>query len=172
MFWAILSGSLSSAEGAMARCQTCGLSLSETATFCATCGAPVRAESRLQLGAQPTPRSSPPARRWVFAGVLAAGLIVVVGIGLFTALASHRQPAPIPTGVTPTYSLSQFDRLRTGMTDSQVVSILKTGDATAQNSLAITSPQFYDYYENADGQSMRLFFQNGLLSQKVECGLR
>ena len=156
----------------MAQCRSCGLSLGETATFCATCGAPVSAEPRLQVGAQSTPRSSRPARRWVFAGVLAAGLIVAVGIGLFTAFAPHRQPAPISTGVTPTYSLSQFDRLMTGMTAGQVASVLKTGDATAQNSLASTSPQFYDYYQNADGQSMQLFFQNGLLSQKVECGLR
>ena len=38
------------------------------------------------------------------------------------------------------------------------------------DSLASTSPQFYDYYQNADGQSMQLFFQNGFLSQKVETG--
>ncbi len=59
------------------------------------------------------------------------------------------------------------------MTASQVVSVLKTGDAaTARKSLASTSPQFYDYYQNADGRSVQLFFQNGLLSQKLECGLR
>ena len=157
----------------MAQCQSCGLSLGETATYCATCGALVCVEPPRQAEAEPTPRSSRSARRRGLAGVVAAGLIIATGIGLFWAFNRHRQPTPSPTRVTPSYSLSQFDRLRTGMTASQVVSILKTGDAAmARNSLASTSPQFYDYYQNADGQSMQLFFQNGLLSQKLECGLR
>lgn len=156
----------------MAQCQSCGLSLGETATYCATCGALVRSAPRSLAEAEPTPRSSRSARRWGLAGVLAAGLIIAVAIGLFVPVNPHRQPAPSQTKVTPSYSASQFDRLRTGMTDVQAANILKTGDAAmAHNSLASTSPQFYDYYQNADGQSMQLFFQNGFLSQKVESGL-
>jgi hypothetical protein len=58
------------------------------------------------------------------------------------------------------------------MTPARVAAVLQTtGRAYAASGLASSAPQFYVYVQNGDGESAQLFFQNGLLSEKVEGGL-
>jgi hypothetical protein len=154
----------------MARCQSCGLLIGGAATFCPTCGALAAAPSASVL-ADPDPRTLRRIRRWALVSA-AVVLVVVAAVAAYAAF-SHGSAPLKPIASPASYRLAQFSQLRIGMSSAQVAGVLGTaGSATAAGGLAGSAPQFYLYLQNGDGQSLQLLFQNGLLSQKVACGLR
>jgi len=155
-------------QASMSRCQRCGLLVGEAATFCSTCGAAIpRAEPHNV--ALPLPHARD-ARRWVIAGTVIA-LLSVVGLATHASLTSRR--AALKPAAPPAYRLGQYSHLQAGMTPARVAAALGTnGSAYAAAGPAGSAPQFYVYLQNADGQSVQLFFQNGLLSEEVTGGLQ
>jgi len=155
------------AQGTMSHCQCCGLLMGEAATFCPTCGAVVGSRDDIQpVG--PTARRAHGLRRWALAGAVLA-LLAVAGVATYAAVLPRR--AALQPIAPPLHRLSQSGHLRAGMTPAQVGAALGTaGSAYVASGLASTAPQFYVYVQNSDGQSLRLFFQNGVFSQGVEGG--
>jgi hypothetical protein len=140
----------------------------DSATFCATCGAAIQRAER-QDAQLPTRRPRDTVRWAIVATVVA--LLSVAGFTIRASLASGH-PALKPAA-PPLYRLNQSGHLQAGMTPAQVAAMLGTpGSAYSSAGSAGSAPQFYIYLQNADGQSVQLYFQNGRLSQEVPGGLQ
>jgi hypothetical protein len=140
----------------------------EAATFCAICGAAIPQAERQD---DDLPLSRPrDIRRWAIIGA-AVALLAVAGVATDASFASRR--AALTPAAPPLYRLTQFSHLQAGMTPARVAATLGTsGSAFAAAGAAASAPQFYVYLQNTEGQSLQLYFQNGVFSQGVPRGLQ
>lgn len=149
---------------ALRNCVECGKQVSSDAKSCPECGAPVKK----RIGCLK-----------IVGGITIACIALFIICGIIGSQLDTSSPGSLPTFGKTKVTLAEYERVKTGMSYSEVVKIIGTAGEEITHSKMDGVPGVMESIEtvmyqwvNGNGSNMNAMFQNNKLVQKAQLGLK
>ena len=144
--------------GKLFNCKTCGNEMAKSAKTCPNCGAK---------------NKTPFYKKW-WVWVITVVVVVVAATSGNTGSENNSGNTSAPQKNSPKISMEEFEKIKTGMSYEEVVSIIGgEGELTSQVDIAGYDTKMYTWQgEGGLGANANATFQNGALTSKAQLGLK
>lgn len=159
---------------ALVQCKECSNQISEYAKVCPHCG--------IDLLPQITSKQSPPKAKakginwWVILSVI---FVCFMAAGVYDILMFPVVEKVQPKAYKPVVTMAKYNRIEVGMSQEVVISIIGTKGVEEARSYMEGVPGVMKSIEtiivawtNKDGSNMNIIFQNNVVFQKAQFGLK